>query len=367
MAIDSLKPIELWVRRAFLRMLKVFGAKRRSIPGHVIADFGPSPSLLLLRQDRLGDVIMSTFILRAIRTKYPYSRIGILLGKNNAGVTPLLPYHCEVFLYSKNLLADFQTLARLRREKFDIAIDMTDKASVTSSILLTAIGAKLNIGVEKENAVVYDITVPQLSQEHVHITRRVAELLQPFGIDPASVDCSPVLNIKATRITGRVGFNVSSRTEDRCAPPGASAAIACEMLTLGFHEVLIFTAPNDRARGEAVVTLAKDSRIHLAEKASSFSTFAEQIASCEYLITVDTSVIQIAASVGIPMVLLFKPMPGEHPWTPIGVPFEIHTQFPELSALEPQPVLALFKRLIVRVEEAKISPIVAIESISNAH
>ncbi len=48
------------------------------------------------------------------------------------------------------------------------------------------------------------------------------------------------------------------------------------------------------------------------------------------------------------MVLMFRPMSDEHPWTPVGVPYEIHTQYPSLETLEPQLVLNLFKRLLGR-------------------
>jgi ADP-heptose:LPS heptosyltransferase len=204
------------------------------------------------------------------------------------------------------------------------------------------------VGIQKENSVVYDIMVPRPSQMDVHITERVAELLRPFGIDPATVDRRPRLNLSVQRHKGRIGLNVSSRTSDRSAPANASAEIAKDVLALGFSEVMVFAAPHERQRGEEAVRLANDPRIHLAESKPTFAEFAEQIASCEYLITVDTSVIQIAAAVGIPMVLMFRPMSDEHPWTPVGVPFEIHTQYPSLEALEPQPVITLFKHLLER-------------------
>jgi ADP-heptose:LPS heptosyltransferase len=344
MAISSLKPIELFFRRAFLGFLE------RKVPTRngVALKIPESPSILILRQDRLGDVLMSTFFLAALRERYPKSRIAILLGKNNEQVIPLLPYPCETFIYRKNIFADLAMLRNIRHEHFDVAIDMTDKASVTSSILLSKIGAKINVGIQKENSVVYDITVPRPSQTEVHITERVAELLRPFGIDPATVDRRPRLNLKIQRQKGRIGLNVSSRTADRSAPANASAKIATCVLELGFSEVVVFAAPHDRQRGKETVQLANDPRIHLAESKPTFAEFAKQIASCEYLITVDTSVIQVAAAAGIPMVLMFKPMYDEHPWTPIGVPFEIHTQYPSLEALEPQPVLDLFKKLIAR-------------------
>jgi ADP-heptose:LPS heptosyltransferase len=344
MAISSLKPLELFVRRAFLRSLE------RKRPASSGANFKipESPSILILRQDRLGDVLMSTFFLAAMRERYPTSRIAILLGKNNKEVLPLLPFPCETFLYSKNILADLSMLREVRRATFDVAIDLTDKASVTSSILLSMIGAKLRVGIQKENSVVYDITVPRPSQTEVHITERVAQLLKPFGIDPAMVDRRPQLTLHVKRQKGRVGLNVSSRTSDRSAPASASSEIARGILDVGFQEVIVFAAPHDRERGEETVRLASDKRIHLAEIKPTFAEFAEQVATCEYLITVDTSIIQIAAAAGIPMVLMFKPMFDEHPWTPVGVPFELYTQQTSLAALEPQPVLDLFKKLIAR-------------------
>ncbi|SRR5579883_2157431 len=353
MAIASLKPIELFFRRTFLRILQWIGGNRQ--PSANPPSIPDSPSILILRQDRLGDVLMSTFLLAALKMRYPSSRIAILLGKNNIQAKPLLPFDCETYLYQKNVVTDLGMLRKIRREKFDVAIDMTDKASVTSSLLLALAKAKINVGIEKENAIVYDITVPRPSQTEVHITDRVAELLRPFGIDPNSVDKSPKLKLISSRRAGRIGLNVSSRTTDRSAPARASAEIAKGILDLGFQEIIVFCAPHDRERGEQTVKLAKDNRVWLAEPVKQFVEFAEQIASCEYLVTADTSVIQIAAAVKIPMVLMFKPMFDEHPWTPVGVPFEIHTQYPSLDALEPQPVLHLFSRLLSRTAQSRQS------------
>ena len=100
MAIALLKPIELFFRRAFLWGL---GRKR---PNGLDAEFKipESPSILILRQDRLGDVLMSTFFLAALREHYPKSHIAILLGKNNEAVIPLLPFSCETFVYQKKYL-----------------------------------------------------------------------------------------------------------------------------------------------------------------------------------------------------------------------------------------------------------------------
>ncbi|MDP4198811.1 MAG: glycosyltransferase family 9 protein [Bacteroidota bacterium] len=347
-----LKPVELAIRRAFLRGLGLLGKARRHTaalaPEHLVARLGPEPSILLLRQDRLGDLLMSSFFLVALRTRFPGAHIAIVLGKNNAAGFPLLPANCEAFVYSKRFLQDMRMLRTIRKRNFDLMIDLTDKASVTSSIFLALSGAKIRLGVAKENSVVYDLTVPQFAARSRHITERVAEMLRPLGIDPETVDRSPRLNVRANHTPGRVGMNVSSRTADRSAPPAAMAEIARGILSEGVTEVLVFSAPNDRERGRKTVRLANDPHIREAPYVKEFTDLAEQIASCEYLVSVDTSVTQIASAAKVPMVLLFNAEIDQFPWTPIGVPFEIHRQRPNLESLEPQPVLALFKKLMVQ-------------------
>jgi ADP-heptose:LPS heptosyltransferase len=344
MAIAWLKPIEIAFRKTFLWSLAKLTRNAKSV-----GKIEEPRSILLLRQDRLGDVIMSTFLMRALRDRFPNARISLLLGKNNIAIKPLLPFDFEVFVYTKNLSKDWAMLGEVRRRKFDVAIDLTDKASVTSSVLISMCGAATKIGFEKENSSVYDIAVPRIDMERYHVARRTAELLRPFEIDAEGVSLKPELRLNAPRIQGRVGFNVSARVPQRCAPVTASIEIVRGILEHGFREVVIFAAPNDMERGEAIVAGVNDRRVHLADKGMNFTEFAESVASCEYLITTDTSTTQIAAAAGLPTVVLLNPTPGEHAWTPMGVAFESYTQFPALENLESQPVLALFRRLVERV------------------
>lgn len=354
-----LKSIELAIRRMTLRTISLFDRSQSSrtsanAAGKIDA-LGDSPSILLLRQDRLGDVVMSTPIFVALRERYPNSKIYVVLGRNNAEAAPLLPIDCEVSVYQKRLFADLGMLRRLRRKKIDIAIDLTDNASVTSSFLLASISARVSVGFEKENGAVYDVTIPRKSRADVHISTRISQLLAPFGIDPKTIELRPRLRLEAKRVPGRIGLNVSSRTEERCAPPEAAAEIARGLLGFGYDEILVFAAPKDMRRGERTVALAGDPRVKFVTDTHSFRDFGERIASCAYFVTVDTSAIQLAAASNVPMVLMFRPMPGEHPWTPAGVPFEIHHQYPSLAALESKPVLDLFRKLVGRTPENRTS------------
>src|SRR5436190_6996679 len=126
MPVRALKPIENAFRKTFLQVLRVAAYfVKRSSKGNaadLVASLGDRPSILLLRQDRLGDVMMSTFMIEALCRKYPEANIALLLGRNNKRAAPLLTGKCDVYVYSKDLLKDVETMRRIRRRKFDIAI-----------------------------------------------------------------------------------------------------------------------------------------------------------------------------------------------------------------------------------------------------
>jgi ADP-heptose:LPS heptosyltransferase len=354
-----LKIFELAVRRLTLLTLKLAGANRTANLSTAPLSLPSDPRILFLRQDRIGDAIVTTPLLVAVREKYPKAKITMLLGKNNQAIIPLLPIECDTVIYQKSWLKDRVMLRELRRQKFDVAIDLTDNASVTSSMLMASIKPKHAIGIEKENAVVYDVLVPRLDREANHISARIAELLHPLGIDPKSVDAKPQLKIeRRKKVTGRLGINISAGTESRWAPEAVYAEIARQSLTSGrWTEVAILAEPRDEEKAKQVVTMAADPRVRSLPVTRSYSEFSSTLSTCEALITPDTSVVHLAAALDLPQVVVYAPIPkGLHYWTPVGVPYEMMVQSPSLATLEPHSVISLLRRL-----EAKLGAILHTE------
>lgn len=348
-----LKIFELAIRRLTLFSLKVVGGNRSAQLTTSPLELPPDPKILFLRQDRIGDAIITTPLLVAVKHKYPRSRITFLLSRNNAAIVPMLPVDCETVIYQKSWFKDRAMLRKLRKQRFDVAIDMTDNASVTSSLLMASIKPRYAIGIEKENAVVYDILVPRIDRAYNHISARIAELLRPLGIEPGTVDLRPQLKVRRLPVVeGRLGINISAGTEARWAPESTYAAIAKEALTSeAWTEVVIFAEPRDEAKAKEITKLASIDRIHAMSVSGSYSEFASQLSTCSALVTPDTSVVHLAAALGIPQVVVYAPIPkGLHYWTPIGVPYEMMVQSPSLATLEPASVISLLRSL-----EAKLA------------
>lgn len=345
-----IKQIELAGRRFIIAVLN---RKKRETVTSFPLPLPDNPTILFLRQDRYGDAIISTPIIAAIAERYPQANLSILLGENNKDIGDLLPFRCETYVYRKQLRADIKMLRSLRKRKIDVLIDMTDNPSATSSIMTAMIGAKYSIGIEKENAESYNVLVERLDRGTVHISRRIAELLRPFGIDPSGVDLRPTLIGAPTKVPGRIALNISGKPT-RYLRPEVNAELAKLLASDdNCNEVLVFSTPSDAADAAKVVALASDDKVQAAPMTKSFAEFARMIATCEYIVTPDTSVVHLGSAFNTPMVVWYDAAPPTlHHWTPVGVPYEMLVKAPSISLIAEQ-IYAKFQLLIRKMQPVR--------------
>src|SRR6266702_3855631 len=154
----ALKPLEHYLRRRFLAATdRPFGGAFVTAPQDVLA-LGHAPRMLLLRQDRIGDVLVSVPVIRALRHDYPDARIDMLFSRTNFGVRQAVePYIDRAWRYDKSPARALGLWWALRRARYDVVVDLMDNPSANSHLVARACVA------------------------------RIAKLLLPFGIDSAKV------------------------------------------------------------------------------------------------------------------------------------------------------------------------------------
>ncbi|MBE0557477.1 MAG: glycosyltransferase family 9 protein [Proteobacteria bacterium] len=140
--------------------------------------------VLFIRQDRIGDVLVSTPVFFCLAQRYPKMRMDILLSPKNVVAAEGLPFFTKFWVYEKNPVEAFALIRKIRKEKYDVVVDLMDKTSATTTIFMLLCKARWRIGLGKENSYALDVAVPLKSQRDVHIVERVAQLLRPFGVDP---------------------------------------------------------------------------------------------------------------------------------------------------------------------------------------
>lgn len=155
--------------------------------------------VLFLRHDRIGDMILSTGILRAIAQAHPTIQLDVLASRSNAAVLRHEPYLHEVIAFDKHAPLRFPAMFRaLRRRRYDAVIDcMVTAPSTTTLLLMLASGAPIRIGVaNRGNDFAYTLPVPPRESAE-HIVDKLGALATAFGLQPATLDLRPRVRLTA--------------------------------------------------------------------------------------------------------------------------------------------------------------------------
>ena len=169
-------------------ILKVLTKKRS-----VYFDIKNSNKILMLRYDRIGDMIITTPVFRELKRAYPDIEIGVLASKSNAIVLKNNPNVDNVYLNNKNnFFSNLPILLKLRRQRIDVCIEF-DHSVVRHAILrLIIIKPKKVISIQKSGRYgvnaselgLYDFYTEKFNDSHFRDIWLNA--LSPFGVSPLS-------------------------------------------------------------------------------------------------------------------------------------------------------------------------------------
>jgi heptosyltransferase II len=154
------------------------------------APIGPVLSILVVRIDRIGDVIVSLPAIKALKGIFPDARISLLLREE---VIPLLrgvTYIDELLPYRG--LIDSYTI--LRNKKFSIAIDLLMDYPVKPAAITLFSRAKFRAGFDMEGkGVLFNLALkpnPEARDVTSYMIDLVRAIAQAYGIDNSSIKVS---------------------------------------------------------------------------------------------------------------------------------------------------------------------------------
>ena len=132
---------------------------------------------------RIGDVIVATPFLRALRLRFPKARIRLIAGHRARQVLPLIPFVDESVVLGRPLqLGAHLTLAlSLLREPCDLLVDLNSSFSKTSTLLARAARSRVSLAFEKgKGPRVFNRTIPAPA-ERERMSERYARLAEAVG------------------------------------------------------------------------------------------------------------------------------------------------------------------------------------------
>ena len=169
-------------------MLALLGGETRV----AVPDWKARPyRVLFIRDDGIGDLMVTMEIMRAITEVAPGITLDVLASPSNAAFARSLPFVNEVIVHRRGfLLSAWPTWRRLRRNRYDVVIDgrvAIRNVNKQTTMLMLASGAPVRIGIAgRRNDRVY--SVPVHMEEIPHWVDAHVALARPFGIRPEDRD-----------------------------------------------------------------------------------------------------------------------------------------------------------------------------------
>lgn len=321
-----LKDLENAVRRAVLRGL----VRLLAPPAPPLPSWDERPyRILIIRDDGIGDFIVSIEVLRAIAER-PNFMVDLVASPQNAPLARTLPFVRRVFVHKRGFLLKSWGLWReLRRARYDAVVDArvaVRNVNMHTTCLLLASRAPWRIGLAgRGNDQVYSVRVPEPASPHW--TYQMVALASPFGIGPDSRDWRPRIpmpdhmraevesawaSIGAGR--PRVLVNLSVGHPERWWPPARYKPVLAHLRArVPEATIMVVGMPSE-------MELARDVAESAGGRAQllTLHQVIAAVATADLLISPDTSVTHAASAFRTPTLTLQRKDTGR--WSPFQTP-----------------------------------------------
>ncbi len=311
-------------------------------------DAAPPDRILLLRLERIGDLLMTVAAIADVRAQAPSARIDLVTGSWNGPLARLIPGVDAVEALDAPWLsrtagsggygALVQRARRWRRRRYDLAINF--EGDIRSNLLLALSGAPRRIGFGMAGgAPLLTTCVPYDPARHVAVNavrlldeafgrpgpsgaRRLegwpadeAARLDRLRAAPPALRFPPAAAAKATALLGAlppglplVGVHVSGGRAIKQWAPDRFADLAARLASARGATIVMTGASGDRPLVDRVRG-ALPSGVRVVDVAGALDIvgLGALLARLDVFITGDTGPMHLAAAAGAPVVAIFGP------------------------------------------------------------
>jgi heptosyltransferase-2 len=328
---------------------------RRPVP----IDLGRRPRICVVKLATLGDLLLATPALRALRDHYPEATIDVLTTPGSAELLRDSQLVRHIYSLDKHafdsptqmlqgLRPTFATsslLARLRRERYDAALLLHHltftRSRVKSWTLLRAIGARYSIGLDNGWGGFLDVRVPDNGFGIRHEAEYALEVVRALGaqVEPESYplrssnlgwyDCQPwsphqVEDGAVPLVAMHPGSGSYSLA--RRWPPARFAEVAFALHRDYGARVLLIIGEEELELEQAIRRKLPHSTWVETSTTDTFHDLARRLAGSDLFIGNDSFPMHLATMVGVPTIAVFGPS-NHQSWGPYrpDAPREVYT------------------------------------------
>lgn len=335
-------------RQTFARLLqRVTPAKTGSA-----AFSGPLDSVAILAQEKLGDCVLLTPLVRNLRRAYPSLEIHIIaFSRASASFFMNDPDVTAVHLAKKQFVRYRQ---KVLSRKFDLLFNTKDHPSTWFLLQSVMIPARFKVGHKNPfHEGLYDRLIDM--EFHSHMALKNCALLPVLGINATPEQCRPSLpamplsdDFKAFLGTievddAPVGINISAGEAKRLWTEEKWKSLLDRFPEMLF---VVLSGPEEVEEKRRIEQSCKNAIA--SPPTRNLYEASCIVAQLRLLITPDTSMVHVASGTGTPVVGLYREAPQDiSRFGPFLVPYElVISTTGEVCNIEPDAVAAAVSRLM---------------------
>jgi heptosyltransferase II len=295
-------------------------------------------NILVIRLDRIGDMVMTTPVFRALKEKRPDARITVLTNPVNKNVVINNPFIDCILVYdrenkNKSLSSRLSFFKDVRKMGFDLVVDPYLDYELNTAIITRFVGSRYRLGFEfAGRGIFYNIryhsNVFPVSADKKHMIDYYLNLVTCLGVETKKrqpeVFLSSEEREKASGLLEKEGVNPDNRIigihpggnyESQRWPVERFAAISDYLIDSYGMKVIIFGGRDERHlisefRDYAVKVPIVLDKLNLRE-------FMSVLSNCSLFLCNNSGPLHIATALNIPTVSTMGPTVPFH-WWPCG-------------------------------------------------
>jgi len=304
------------IKAYFLRLL----TKKQYFP----FDIKKSDKVLILKYDRIGDMIVTTPIFRELKNAYPNLSISVLASSINKDVIKYNPYIDNIFInYKNSVLGDLPTLLKLRKKNFDICIELEHSVIPHAIFRLKIINPKKIISIHKDGR--YGVKGSELelydyftkNDKKNHFGKIWLDTLIFFGITPSSyrydIFLSKIERDRAKSFVSsmgdkiKIGINIEGSFPEKSIQKKELKQI-CSSLFNNYSniKIVILNSPNRVSKTKKIASELDLDFVIPSYTTKTIIDVAALIEQLDLIISPDTSIVHVASAFDKPIVSIHE-------------------------------------------------------------
>ena len=287
-------------------------------------DIKKSSKVLMLRYDRIGDMVITTPIFRELKKSYPNIEINVLASHANHMILKNNPYIDSIYLNNKNnLFIDLPILFKLRKKKIDVCFEFDHSVVRHAIIRLKIINPKKVISVKKAGRYgvhgsklqIYDYYTEKPKDNHFRDIWLAT--LKPFNVIPESerydIFYDDLQKNKAINFLSQypnktlIGINLEGAVKGKKIQYIELMDICKGLHSINHNiQIIILSSPlKEQSVKEMLINMRLD-YVSITYRTNNILDASALIDNLHLIITPDTAIAHIASTFNIPVITIHE-------------------------------------------------------------